>query len=183
MKTTSAVISTLALAGSALAAPTPQSSFQGLAINSGSPIQFASVSANDENFWLHYKSSAYCPPGIECSNTTSTLFTGGKDTLNLKVAVPGGQQVYVNDVGALRYTEPHSAAIGVGSSQTGFGVKNEGQFDYLTYNGDGFLACPTDAEAYLIYVRGASAVNDDAKCLGFDFLMGPDSAPAARERY
>ena len=181
MKSTSAATFALALAGSAIAAPAPQSSFQGLAIHSGSPIQFATVNANDGNFWLLYKTRTSCPSNVKCSKTTDTIFTGGKNTLSLKVEVPGGQQVYVNDVGALRFTQPHSAATGEGSSQTGFAVSKNGKFDYLTYNGSGFLACPTDDNNYLVYVNGASAVEGSTDCLGFDFLVGDDSAPAAWE--
>lgn len=182
MKSTSAAVLAFALAGSAAAAPAPQSSFQGLAIRSGSPIQFATVNANDGNFWLLEKTSTGpCPSNVKCSNTTDTIFTGGKNTLDLKVEVPGGQQVYVSDIGALRFTQPHNAAIGEGSSQTGFAVSKKGKFDYLTYNGASFLACPTDANNYLVYVDGASDTGSTADCLGFDFLIGDDSAPAAWE--
>jgi hypothetical protein len=181
MKSTSAAAITLALTGSAFAAPTAPASFQGLAIHSGSPIQFATVNANDNNFWLLYKTSTSCPSNVKCSKTTDTIFTGGKDTLNLKVEVPGGQQVYVSENGALKFTEAHRAAIGEGSSQTGFAVQKKGKFDYLTYNGSGFLACPTDDNNYLVYVNGASAPGGTADCLGFDFLIGDDSAPAAWE--
>jgi hypothetical protein len=181
MKSASITAIALALVGSAIAAPARQSSFQGLAIHSGSRIQFATVNANDGDFWLLEKTRTSCPSNVKCSNTTATIFTGGKDTLNLKVEVPGGQQVYVNDVGSLKFTQPHSAAIGEGSSQTGFAISKKGKFDYLTYKGNGFLACPTDANNYLIYVPGSSAVKGDSHCLGFDFLIGDDSAPAAWE--
>jgi hypothetical protein len=105
MKSSFAATFALALTGSAAAAPAAKSSFQGLAIHSGSPIQFATVNANDGNFWLLYKTATSCPSNVKCSNTTDTIFTGGKNTLNLKVEVPGGQQVYVNDIGALRYLQ------------------------------------------------------------------------------
>jgi len=183
MKTTTVAAAIIALAGSALAAPAPKDSYQGLAIHSGSDIQYATVNANGGNFWLHKKTATYCPSqtDIKCSNTTATLFTGGKDTLNLKVVVPGGQQVYVDSTGALKYTQPHSAAIGEGSSQTGFSVAKAGKFDHLKYNGSGFLACPADGDKYRVYVSGGPAVNDDEECLVFDFMVGPDNAPAAWE--
>lgn len=114
----------------------------------------------------------------------------------LHVEVPGGQQVYVDSTGALRYTVPHSANTGANSSTVGFGLADNGL--YLTCKGDDFLACPLSGAVYQVYAAGAVAgagnntggyttpvrvanVNGTS-CLGFEFRVeGLDNATAAWE--
>ncbi|THX82020.1 hypothetical protein D6D05_04015 [Aureobasidium pullulans] len=157
----------------------PAGAFGGLAIHSGSDIQYASVNAAGSTFWLNKDSSVYCPKvdGLVCSNTTTTQFIGGDNTLSLDTTVPGGQQIYVSEEGRLSFTVPHSAYTGEGSSSTGFSIAQEGQ--HLQYQGSDFLACPVD-DAYAVY---AAAAKKDASedCLGFAFRISETSAPAAWE--
>lgn len=160
-------------------------SFYGLAIRSGSDIQYASIDANGTRILLNGGTSSYCPDvsGIDCSGfSNSTIFSksSASSTLSLDVAVAGGQQVYVDATGALRFTSPHSAYTGTGSSSTGFGLVDGGL--HLRYNGSGFLACPLGAahgNAYQVYAAGAVNVGD--ACEGFEFRTSQATGPSAYE--
>ncbi|KAI5256283.1 hypothetical protein E4T42_01658 [Aureobasidium subglaciale] len=155
----------------------PTSAFAGLAIRSGSGIQYASVNAAGSQFWLQKDTATYCPEisGLVCPNTTTTQFLGGENTLALDTTVPGGQQVYVAADGRLSFTVAHSASTGEGASVTGFSIAQEGQ--HVQFNGDDFLACPVD-DAYAVFA--AAAVKDAAEdCVGFAFRVAESSAPAA----
>lgn len=166
---------------SSSASTAPTGAYVGLAIRSGSVIQYASVNAAESSFWLYKNTTVYCPEvaGIGCSNTTITQFAGGDETLDLHVVVPGGQQVYVAADGHLGYTVPHSAYTGEGSSTTGFSVVDNGL--HLEYQGNGFLACP-EGSSYKVYAS-AAATNASADCLGFEFRISDSSAPAAFEYF
>lgn len=170
---TFAIISGLALAARAVAS----NAFGGLSIDSGSPIQYGSINANGTNFYIGRSTATDCPTisGLTCSNQTNTLFTGGNTTLYLHTEVPGGQEVYVDSTGALRYTVPHSAYTGVGSVSTGFSIADEGL--HLKFQNSDFLACPLADGAYEIY---AAAKNTNSTCLGFEFRIAdaPGAAPA-----
>lgn len=147
-------------------APTP---FGGVAIRSASDIQYASVNANGTYFYLRRSTATYTPPSVPSTNTTdipTTQFVIGNSTktLSLNVAVPGGQQVYVDDVGALRFTTAHSGNTGEGSQTWGFEIREQN----LKFKGYDFSACPLGEEednAYKIYVATGTVV--PAECLGF----------------
>ncbi|KAI4724836.1 hypothetical protein E4T49_07426 [Aureobasidium sp. EXF-10728] len=159
-------------------ASAPASAFGGVAIHSGSEIQYASINAADGYFWLLKDSQTTCPDvtGLVCSNTTSTQFVGGDNTLSLDTVVPGGQQVFVGVDGSLGFTAPHSAATRPGAVSTGFSVAQEGQ--HIQFQGQDWLACPIDGH-YGIYA--AAIAKNAAACTGFAFRVAESSAPAAWE--
>ena len=182
MKAASIISSLAALAAPALAAPfvtrdaaTP---FTAVAIHSGSAIQFSPINANGTTIWLNRASATYTPTGLGPFNQTATVFVGGNDTLSLDVATPGGQQVYVDAAGYLRFTVAHSANTGVGSKTTGFGFRGND----LTFEGQDWIACPYGSvdNAYNVY---AAAVAGDASeaCLGFAFYTSPATGGVAFE--
>ncbi|KAH0278253.1 hypothetical protein KCU81_g9373, partial [Aureobasidium melanogenum] len=157
----------------------PSGAFGGVAIHSGSNIQYASVNANGGKFWLLKDSKTYCPDvvGSACPNTTSTQFVGGDNTLSLDTIVPGGQQVYVAVDGTLRFTAPHSASTGAaGSMVEGFSVAQNGE--HIQFQGDDWLACPGDGD-YAIYA--AAIAKDASACTGFAFRIADSNTPAAWE--
>jgi len=82
---------------------------------------------------------------------------------------PGGQQVYVDATGALRFTMPHSGNAGEGSETTGFRVVDDGL--RLQFGEDGFLACPVDAVSWQVYAEAKVAGFDISECLGFSFRV------------
>jgi hypothetical protein len=156
----------------------PSSAFGGLAIHSGSEIQYASINAAESKFFLLKESSVYCPniSGLVCPNTTTTQFLGGDNTLSLDTIVPGGQQVFVAVDGSLSFTKPHSAYTGPDASSTGFSVDEEAQ--HVQFRGEDWLACPIDGH-YAIYA--AAIAKDASACTGFAFRVAESNAPAAWE--
>jgi hypothetical protein len=157
---------------------TPAGPFGGLAIHSGSEIQYASVNAAESKFFLLKDSSVYCPDieGLTCPNTTTTQFLGGDNTLSLDTIVPGGQQVFVAVDGSLSFTAPHSAYTGPDASSTGFSIDEQAQ--HVQFRGEDWLACPIDGH-YAIYA--AAIAKDASACTGFAFRVAESNAPAAWE--
>ncbi|GAB7338560.1 hypothetical protein MBLNU457_5304t1 [Dothideomycetes sp. NU457] len=166
----------------ALSAPTTRnapSTFSALSLRSGSAIQYAPIDANGTYFKLSSGSSTYCPTSnanINCSAYTSneTRFAGGNDTLCLHTAVPGGQQVYIDRDGALRFTQAHSAAMD-GGSGVGFGFSADGS--ELLFDGAGFAACPYGTDDALRVYSTKHGVSEDCEGFGF-FVVANPGAPA-----
>lgn len=174
MKTATILTTVAAAATSAMAisvrhsnSTTTTSSFAGLAIRSGSEIQYATVNANGGYFYLGRSTETYCPSSIyTCPGDNSTLFVGGNSTLALAVETPGGQEVYVDGNGALTFTVPHSASLAAGAKTTGFS-KSDGS--HLTFEGKDWYACPEDDGSFQVYaVNGTSPASD---CLSFSWLI------------
>ncbi|KXT02392.1 hypothetical protein AC578_174 [Pseudocercospora eumusae] len=131
-------------------------SFTGVAIRSGSDIQYAPIAASGTNFWLNKDTVTYTPSNVPVNTnaTTSTVFGYylPADTLSLDVAVPGGQQVYVSADGALKYTVAHSASTGEGSTVNGFGI-SEG---HLLFENNDFIAVATNETSNLPDGKGTA---------------------------
>jgi len=78
------------------------------------PFHFESFNANSGKFWLNLPQTATsCPftgtaQASSCPPGNDTAFVGNGA---LAVVVPGGQQVYVAESGALMFTQAHSAVI------------------------------------------------------------------------
>ncbi|KAH1576169.1 hypothetical protein KXX28_006976 [Aspergillus fumigatus] len=145
--------------------------FSVMSARSGSPIHLLPMNAAHGNFWLGESPSTFCPEPVE------------KD-----VAVPGGQRIYVDPRGALRFTTAHSGSIPPGSS-TGPFVHSAGTpFGHFAYKGQGakgFIACPKSngtATHWQVYASVAN-VASGAECLGFNALAVPsnDTRAAAWE--
>ncbi|CAD0100454.1 unnamed protein product [Aureobasidium mustum] len=158
----------------------PSGAFGGIAIHSGSDIQFASVNAAGSKFWLKKDTKTYCPEvvGSACPNTTSTQFVGGDNTLSLDTIVPGGQQIYVAVDGTLSFTAPHSASTGAaGSMVEGFSLAQNGE--HVQFQGNDWLACPSEGGSYAVYA--AAIAHDASACTGFAFRVADSTLPAAWE--
>jgi hypothetical protein len=189
----------LPLLAATLTAAAKHNPFSGLALRSASPIHFASVEARDGALHLRGKTKTFCPqptvPNCPPGNTTELLFSrrhtnkaglpvGG---LSMNVEVPGGQQVYVDKTGRMRYTIAHSGFIPPGSITGGF-VYEAGAFggnqpfaDRLSHPKGGFVACPGKGKGkntYRVYVarKGFKAGKG---CLGFDWLAQNTTGIAA----
>jgi len=181
---TTTILATLAAVLPAFAAPTtqsPPSVFSGLSLRSGSDIQYAAIDANGTYFKLNSGSSTYCPSdvsSINCSSYSSdvTRFTGGNNTLSLDTVVPGGQAVYVDKDGALRFTQPHSASLN-GGSAAGFSFSKDGSS--LLYDGAGFAACPYGTDEFKHVYSAKNPVAAD--CEGFTFFVVANPGNAAWE--
>lgn len=176
MKTTQ-ILSGLAATLPALIAPVAASSdsFTGVAIRSGSPIQYASINANDGNFWLNKNTSTYTPSSVSAPSNPATVFSGNQ-IISLDVAVPGGQQVYVATTGELAFTTAHSADLH-GGVATGFQINGNNE---LQFEAAGWMACAED-DAYKVYWSGNATKEQQDDCLGFAFLTSATDADGAYE--
>jgi len=180
---TAALIACLAAALPVIAIPTSAHShgytparFLGAAIRAGSEIDSKSINAAATRFWIGKDSLDYCPPRIDtaCHAGTPTIFIGGANTLALDVMVPWGQQIFVDNTGALRFTVAHASPIMPDPRflTTGFGVIDKGF--HLQFEGADFLACPAHG-AYQIYAAARAGGNSSMSCLPFAFrISGTD---------
>ncbi|EKV12358.1 IgE binding protein, putative [Penicillium digitatum] len=177
-----------------------------LSARSASPIHLLPLNAGGTYFWLGGNAHTYSPiPGIP--DTNQTIITDGHF---LNVEVPGGQAIYVDNKGALRFTSPHSAYEPAGSSNGPFEYTPGTSFGHWNFKGrgaHGFMACPTtnsttsanSTTSYRRSRRGAAtprwqvfaalknATVPSGKvqdCLGFDALAVPvDTTTAVAWEY
>ena len=166
----------LSLASIAAAMPTARNTqatkFTGLAIHSGSEIQYLSVNADQLSLWLGRDTSTYCPEqaGVNCpSSPPPTAFVHGADSdgLSMSTTVPGGQICYVDAAGNLKFTQAHSANTGEGSYLTGFSIDSD---NHLQFQGQDWLACPASEEGqYNVYASSIKGSNNSEGCIGFAF--------------
>ncbi|KGO73251.1 hypothetical protein PITC_002820 [Penicillium italicum] len=116
--------------------------FSVISARSASPVHLLPLNAAGTYFWLGGHAHTYSPiPGIP--NTNQTVITNGH---SLDVEVPGGQAIYVDNKGALRFTSPHSAYEPAGSSNGPFEYIPGTSFGHWNFKGlgaSGFMACPT----------------------------------------
>jgi hypothetical protein len=167
----------LAFGASAAPAPAPAAapravgqSFSPIALATGTSIQYAAIHASGHAFYIGVPTSSSCPlSSTLCPSGTTTAFTTGTNgTLFMDVAVPGGQQVYIDSTGQLKYTVAHSAAIPEGAAVTGFVYEEAGTGESvgsLTFGVDGIYACPNGEEGvYQIFVDTGIQVPGD--CVG-----------------
>ncbi|KAK6334208.1 hypothetical protein TWF696_002709 [Orbilia brochopaga] len=177
----------------------PASAYSFLALRSASPIHFGSLEASGLKIWIGKETSSYCPnPPEQCPPGNTTAFLISKDssyTAAMDVAVPGGQQVYVDPSGALSYTQAHSASIPTGSFTVGFFLSNpddtENHLAYFTHCEGGFVACPIAPgqgpwQVFVQFTKGG--LKDEnvpsgnaTDCLGFSAATAgaPQDGPAA----
>jgi hypothetical protein len=168
MKTTSTVAALTGLLSTASA------QYFGLtSARSASPIHYQSVSASGQSLWLNKVTASYCPESVKelnaCPPGNVTVFAGGDDTLSMGTVVPGGQQVYIDTDGAVKYTQAHSAAIPEGAIVTGWTTSPGNGFGILSNSNGGFVACPSENNSWKVYI-GLECVEFDSACLGFDAL-------------
>ncbi|KAE8151708.1 hypothetical protein BDV25DRAFT_138631 [Aspergillus avenaceus] len=175
-------LATLAAAASALPSAKPRvasspESFSVVAARSASPIHFLTLNAANSHFYLGGKPSSYCPEQVPgCTEATQTVLIGDNA---LNVAVPGGQQIYVDPTGALSFTTPHSGYTPPGSTTTGFKYEagKNGTLGHWSF-GNGFMACPVNSTApgkphYQVYAARNNATvpgGNVKQCLGFDAM-------------
>ncbi|KGO49115.1 hypothetical protein PEXP_011640 [Penicillium expansum] len=158
-----------------------------ISARSASPVHLLPLNAGGTYFWLGGHAHTYSPiPGIP--DTNQTVITNGHF---LDVAVPGGQAIYVDNKGALRFTSPHSAYEPTGSSDGPFEYTPGSSFGHWSFKGhgaSGFMACPTTnatisyrrsrrgaaaAPKWQVYAALKNATVPTGKvedCLGFDAL-------------
>ncbi|GAB7347285.1 hypothetical protein MBLNU459_g3371t1 [Dothideomycetes sp. NU459] len=176
---TAAIISTLAAAAMAAPAPRQATPFYGVSIHSGSSIQYASINANGNAFYLGKSTSSYCPTEVvdDCPAGNGTSFTGGDGTLDLSVEVPGGQQVYVAADGSLGFTVAHSGYIPTGANTTGFAVVSPN----LQYNGNDWVACQEETGSAVYKIFAAAVDASPKNCTAFAFYTQSTSGVGAWE--
>ncbi|KAG4434855.1 hypothetical protein IFR05_009649 [Cadophora sp. M221] len=165
-----------ALAGLAIAAPyhptlAPNPNIFSVTINrSGSPIQFAGVSAKGYNFNVNNCTGTFCPSGVtDCStvgNTTVFAYNPDSQTLSMDAIVPGGQRAFIRKDGSLGFTVPHSGAIPEGASTGPFQFtpqEIDGTVGKLLFATRGFNACkigekgPSGLDVYQLYALAISS--------------------------
>nr|POE93660.1 putative secreted protein [Quercus suber] len=86
-------------------------------------------------------------------------------------------QVYIDPTcGALAYTQAHSSYMPTGAISTGFtnDPVADRTYGFLKWNGDGFLACPTNATSNVYQVFAPlEGITFPEDCLGFDVESEP----------
>ncbi|KAK6340213.1 hypothetical protein TWF730_001980 [Orbilia blumenaviensis] len=121
-------------------------------------------------------STVGCDPKVEgtpkCDTMGSThwkFWHAGGGTGILDVQIPGGQQLYVDQTGALRYTPPGKPAVPEGVVSNGFRIKyGDDKKLYFSHTKGSFLACPDGPkDVYKIYVSGLidKKVEKEKKCV------------------
>ncbi|PKY04708.1 hypothetical protein P168DRAFT_137771 [Aspergillus campestris IBT 28561] len=163
----------------------PEPAFGVMAVRSASPIHFLPMTAASQKFWLGGETSSYCPtppvPKEDCPPGTDTVFSPGGYALN--VMVPGGQRIYVDPTGALRFTQAHSGAIPPGSAIGPFEYTpgdSYGRFTFTGFGADGFMACPAEDDRWQVFAAIQNATvpgGDVGACLGFSAI-----APTAQHQ-
>ncbi|KAJ5205332.1 hypothetical protein N7491_004045 [Penicillium cf. griseofulvum] len=160
--------------------------FSVMSARSASPVHLLPLNAAGTYFWLGGHAHTYSPiPGVP--NTNQTVIANSHF---LDVEVPGGQAIYIDDKGALRFTSPHSAYEPAGSSDGPFVYTPGSSFGHWNYKGQGasgFMACPTtnsavghrsrrgvaSAPKWQVYAALQNATvpsGNVGDCLGFDAL-------------
>ena len=176
MKFTSTLIASLsavAAAAPANHASKPPRTFSGIALRSASPIHFAPVTAHDGAIWLNGKTKSFCPHSVlqHCPKGKDTAFgRSGKSSkgysLSMDTEVPGGQFVFIDKHGRVRYTEAHSGVIPEGSITAGWEIDTSTSSSAFLSHKQNLVACKTDGDEYAVYV--ARPGFDKKHCLGFD---------------
>ncbi|KAJ5757309.1 uncharacterized protein N7511_006003 [Penicillium nucicola] len=176
-------------------AESSDASFGVISARSASPIHLLPLNAVGSYFYLGGNAQSYCPEGIPgCEQTNQTVITGGHF---LDVMVPGGQAIFVDPKGALRFTSPHSAYEPAGSSDGPFNYTPGNTFGHWSYEGQGasgFMACPTNGTTTYRRSRRAAAApqwqvyaalqnatvpsGSVSDCIGFDALAVADNSTA-----
>ncbi|KAL3435546.1 hypothetical protein BDV09DRAFT_167254 [Aspergillus tetrazonus] len=154
--------------------------FTVMAARSASPIHFLPLTASGQSFWLGGNTTTYCPLPSNCPPGNTTVLAGNGGSLS--VVVPGGQQIYVDPTGALRFTQAHSAYIPPGSSLGPFeyipGPEGSvfGHYMYSGWGASGFMACPTEDNRWKVFgaLGNATVPSGDVEdCLGFSAIAVP----------
>ncbi|KAJ5115329.1 hypothetical protein NUU61_001088 [Penicillium alfredii] len=175
----------------ATSTPTPNPSFRVLALRSASQIHYFRMTARENKIWLGNQTEAFCPENVQpCPPGKETIFAPGGTAMD--VAVPGGQQVYVDPTGALRYTQAHSAAIPPGSArgpftyQTHPGNTANHFYNFTGWGANGFMACPAKNSQWQVFANVQNAtvpLGDRKACLPFHALADPYKGAAAAWQY
>lgn len=99
--------------------------------------------------------------------------------------VPGAQRVYVDNHGALRFTQPHSNVIPEGATNEGFshvhaptvaGSKSPDHYNFTNWGAHGFMACPASDNLWQVFAAIQNATvpqGNITACLGFSALAVP----------
>ncbi|KAK3622136.1 hypothetical protein LTR56_022362 [Elasticomyces elasticus] len=174
---------TIVAAAAGILATTQAQLYSLTAIRSGSPIHYLPVNAGNYSLFLGGKSAHYCPESVQevggCPNTERTNFAGGEGGLSMGAVVPGGQNVYIEPTcGFIKYTQAHSGFILPGSITDGFNFTQGRSFGTLTA-GDGFLACPDNADGTWSVHAVLPNVTMPDTCLGFEAIATKDTKAAA----
>ena len=146
--------------------------------HSGSPIHLSTINANHNMFLVGKPTNAFCPPEVarvvndqgknvcdSVRNVTAIDVNGlraGMDTV-----VPGGQQIYLNEDGALSFTTAHTHALGEKDLDFGFHYEKADNAQYGTFKFQGvpWFACPkAGVEQFQIYANREGARSMDG-CL------------------
>ncbi|TGJ85008.1 hypothetical protein E0Z10_g3753 [Xylaria hypoxylon] len=123
--------------------------------------------------------STYCPlkPESSCPNVTGTLVTRNMEAM--AVEVPGGQQIYVQADGQVKYSIPHSSYIPLGSITGGWFHKSlvseclapasRDVVDFFDGNGHGgVVLCPSEwsTDSLTLYAKTADFAESDCHEIG-----------------
>lgn len=151
--------------GAASAASAPAIRFHASTLHSTNPaLNDQPISAHSSYLALRPDATTGCPGTVvpHCASySNATVLALDPSTadahLGLAAAVPGGQHVYVDPAGALRYTLAHSGHLVEGAVASGFvydAAAGGLQFRGKAAGGwaDGFVACPRQ-EGWLLFVK------------------------------
>ncbi|KXT18787.1 hypothetical protein AC579_8257 [Pseudocercospora musae] len=185
------ILLSLSLPSLSLSAPTIQTTsfFTLTAARSASPIHFGSVTANETGIWIGKTSSNYCP-GVEnqtCPDPSPyTEFTLNNGVLGLGVQVKGGQQIYVDYNGRVRYTLANDGYVPTGAYISGWTWEEGESFGRLDWvNGTlfcGLIPGNSSVGPWQLFAK-VPFVDFGAECLGASLLASGNLSTANAYEY
>lgn len=179
---------------STLAARQDKTPFTLSADRQGNAIHGLDINASGFSFWVGGSPATFCPADKQCPEGKKTVFApsgnalvsvfptsilprGRKKTTNLEkqdVAVERGQNLYVDQNGALRYTQAGQPDLPKDVMGGPF-IYNAGNFGFTGSGATGWMACPLAKQVngqniYQVFVNMPSAkppTGDHGDCIPF----------------
>jgi len=183
------VSSSASAADAASAASSPAIRFRARTSNpSNAVLHDQPISAHSSYLAVRPDATTGCPGAVvpHCASygnaTVLALDPGTAGAhLGLAAAVPGGQHVYVDPAGALRYTLAHSGHVVEGAVASGFAydaAARELRFQGKAAGGwaDGFVVCERQ-EGWLLFVK-TDVVGENCVSVGIATVDAPAEAAA-----
>ncbi|KAL1999085.1 hypothetical protein VTN02DRAFT_5074 [Thermoascus thermophilus] len=161
-----------------LAARQDKTPFTVSADRQGNAIHGLSINASGFSFWIGGSPATYCPADKQCPEGNETVFAPSGNALD--VAVDRGQNLYIDQNGALRYTKGGQPDLPKNAMGGPF-IYNAGNFGFTGSGATGWMACPLAKQVngqniYQVYVNMPSAkppTGNHGDCIPFSGKATP----------
>ncbi|KAL2007415.1 hypothetical protein VTN00DRAFT_8853 [Thermoascus crustaceus] len=162
---------------STLAARQDKTPFTLSADRQGNAIHGLDINASGFGFWVGGSPATFCPPDKKCPEGKQTVFAPSGNALD--VLVDRGQNIYIDQNGALRYTQagqPDLPKDVMGGPFIYAPGSPSGHFGFTGSGATGWMACPLAKQVngqnvYQVFVNMPSAkppTGNHADCIPFD---------------